>query len=442
MMEKNAYDEAISTGRYEHPSGLIGKYDNVRRLWEDEVTGMLLSPYLESLVAEGNKLRVLDLGCGSGDGYDLLLGIRRQNVTTSEHCVNVINPDNLDAYLGLDINPSLVAQANAIHNASPGVVFEEMDFNHLPSRFVEEPAYDLYFAGYGTLSHNTDEETVRLLSRIAKHCRDGSIILCDWLGRYCYEWQPLWTKDMEENKTIDYLISYIYADGQESEKEITSFPLRLLSSEETLAIVEESSRAAEVQIEPAELFDRSIFMGRHIDTAQYNPNCKPVRRTLNSLLEPNIRTNLDDLIVEYVPKEGFPELNDFYHNLETCWNDLVRYTMELLPHFDAAELSRSLAVGGEALDVPSFLRRPERVPASSLENPSQASTAVTAEPALKKAMLEMERVVSGASSLDIADPRADIIEPQLCYCLRQLEMDLQRGEGCGHGLVAVLKVHK
>jgi len=167
-MEKNAYDEAISTGRYEHPSGLIGKYDNVRRLWEDDVTGMLLSPYLERLVAEGNKLRVLDLGCGSGDGYDLLLGIRRQNVTTCEHCVNLVNPDNLDAYLGIDINPSLVAQANAIHNASPGVVFEEMDFNHLPSRFVEEPAYDLYFAGYGTLSHNTDEETVRLLSRIAK----------------------------------------------------------------------------------------------------------------------------------------------------------------------------------------------------------------------------------------------------------------------------------
>jgi len=26
-MEKNAYDEAISTGRYEHPSGLIGKYE-------------------------------------------------------------------------------------------------------------------------------------------------------------------------------------------------------------------------------------------------------------------------------------------------------------------------------------------------------------------------------------------------------------------------------
>jgi hypothetical protein len=163
---------------------------------------------------------------------------------------------------------------------------------------------------------------------------------------------------------------------------------------------------------------------------------------LNSLLEPNIRTNLEDLIVEYVPKQGFPELNDFYQNLETCWNALVRYTMELLSHFDAAELGRSLAAGGEALDVPSFLRHPERVPASSLKNSPQTSTILTEEPALRKAMLEMERVVTAATGLDIADPRANIIEPQLCYCLRQLEMDVQRGEGCGHGLVAVLKVHK
>ena len=441
-MEKNAYDEAISSGKYEPPSGLIGKYDNVRRLWEDEVIGIFLSPYLEQLVVEGNKIRILDLGCGSGDGYDLLMGVKRQNVTTSQHDVNVINPDLIDTYLGFDINPSLVAQANAIHGGSRGVVFQEMDFNHLLSKFDDEPPYDLYFAAYGTLSHNTDDETVRLLSQIAKHSRDGSIILCDWLGRYSYEWQPLWTKDMEQNKTIDYLISYIYSNGDEGEKEISSFPLRLLSSKETLAIIEQSSIDAGVQIETEELFDRSIFMGRHIDTAQYNPCCKPMRRALNSLLEPNIRTDLEELMVDYVPKDGFPELNDFYQNLEGCWNALVTYTMELLQRFDAEELGRLPGGGGEALDVPSFLRRTQRAPASRLQSTSQTSTTATAESALKKAMLEIETLVTGASALNIADPRANIIEPQLCYCLRQLEMELQQGEGCGHGLVSILKVHK
>ena len=439
MVEKTAYDEAIKSGKYERPSGLLGKYDNVRRFWEDEVIGIFLSPYLEQLVADGNKLRVLDLGCGSGDGYELLTHVEKRGAGICEQDVNVITPELLGVYKGIDINPSLIVQANAIYGNKPGNIFQEMDFNHLPPEFDDEPPYDLYFASYGTLSHNTDEQTIRLLSHIAKHSKDGSIIVFDWLGRYSYEWQTLWTKDMEQNKTMDYLISYIHGDEK---KEISSFPLRLLQPQEALAIIEQSSKDAGVEMELKELFDRSIFMGRHIDTAQYNLHCKPVRRWLNSLLEPNIRTNLGELIVSYVPRDDFPALNEFYKRLEGCWNALVKYTMELVQHFNAEELRRLLRARGEALDVPSFLRRAQRVDASRLESTSQTSTTAIGEPALKAAMLEMERVVGSASGLNIADPRANIIEPQLCYGLRELEIGIQEGRGCGHGLVAILEVHK
>jgi len=54
-------------------------------------------------------------------------------VTTSEPDVKVINPKLIEPYLGFDVNPSLIAQANAIHNGSPGIVLEETDFDHLPS---------------------------------------------------------------------------------------------------------------------------------------------------------------------------------------------------------------------------------------------------------------------------------------------------------------------
>lgn len=40
------------------------------------------------------------------------------------------------------------------------------------------------------------------------------------------------------------------------------------------------------------------------------------------------------------------------------------------------------------------------------------------------------------------DSRANIIEPQLAYALRRLEMDMQPGWGVGHGLVAVLEINK
>jgi hypothetical protein len=40
------------------------------------------------------------------------------------------------------------------------------------------------------------------------------------------------------------------------------------------------------------------------------------------------------------------------------------------------------------------------------------------------------------------DVRANVIEPQLGYALRSLEHNLQRGLGCGHGLLVVLQIVK
>jgi hypothetical protein len=42
----------------------------------------------------------------------------------------------------------------------------------------------------------------------------------------------------------------------------------------------------------------------------------------------------------------------------------------------------------------------------------------------------------------MGDARANIIEPSLGYALRELEMRLQRGIGCGHGLVAILELER
>ena len=69
--------------------------------------------------------------------------------------------------------------------------------------------------------------------------------------------------------------------------------------------------------------DRSSFVRRHIDTAQYNPHCQPLRRLVNSLFEPNVSTNLDELLIHYVPKEGFPEVNAYHQKLTDWWNYLI-----------------------------------------------------------------------------------------------------------------------
>jgi len=79
MGEIDAYNEALKSGLYQKPSGLLGKYDNVRRLWEDEGLGLYFRSYLERLVARkrecGERLRLLDIGCGSGDGFEFITSI-------------------------------------------------------------------------------------------------------------------------------------------------------------------------------------------------------------------------------------------------------------------------------------------------------------------------------------------------------------------------------
>jgi SAM-dependent methyltransferase len=408
MAELDAYNEALSSGQYQKPGGLLGKYDNVRRFWEDEQLGLYLRPYLERLVARkrerAEKLRVLDLGCGAGDGFEFLTRINASQSLISEHNTRVIESDMLELYRGIDVNGGLLAQAKAIYGNKQDMDFVQSDFNDCVLS-SEEP-YDLYLANYGTLSHNNNAQTVELLSNIAGHSQDGAIVIADWLGRFSYEWQTLWTRDFRHNQWIDYAISYIHSDGGAEQQKLTFFPLRLMGRSEVLQVYRQTRKKMGGGIALRMVADRSSFVGRHIDTAQYNPHCQPLRRLLNSLFEPNVSTNLDELIVRYVPKDGFAEINAYYQKLTDWWNYLITYTRALL--------ERSTSPQAPA-GIPAVARR---------------------------AISVMKGVVQVAAGMRMGNPRDSLIEPQLGYCLRELEMGLQKGLGCGHGLVAIFEITK
>ncbi len=62
--------------------------------------------------------------------------------------------------------------------------------------------------------------------------------------------------------------------------------------------------------------------------------------------------------------------------------------------------------------------------------------------ALTKGIEEMKKVIQGTGWIQTGDARANMIEPHLGYCLRQLELEMQQGLGVGHGLVAILEIRK
>ncbi|MBN2294624.1 MAG: class I SAM-dependent methyltransferase [Pirellulales bacterium] len=420
--QMEAYSEAVSSGLYAKNSGLVGKYDNVRRYWEDETTRIFLRPHLQRLIERKQtmmqRVRILDLGCGSADGYELLTGVRQRESNLEEVEVNLLAPEVLGHYKGVDLNEDLLAQAREIYRDNPKLEFIRADFlDGVPIANNEKP-YDLYFTSYGTCSHHNEDETlIELLADIARCVESYAVIFCDWLGRYSYEWQSLWTNDLAENRNMDYVVSYIYEAEEREERrdELQHLYLRLVSLQEAEGIVAEASRRAGIEIKPLRYFDRGTLTGRHMDTAEYNVHAQPLRQTVNSLHEANQRTNLNSLLFDYAPKPGFEFLNEYFEQLQMCWNRLIYYVDELLHLYGESDQR--------------FTSEPSTIPASY-------------PPVLDNMMRRMRRVVEGVGWLETGLPRENIIEPQLGYALRQLVMELQQGLGCAHGLVGVFEIDK
>jgi SAM-dependent methyltransferase len=364
------------------------------------------------------RVRILDLGCGSADGYELLTGVRRREPDLEDVEVNLLSPDVLGLYKGIDLNADLIAQARAIYGDNPKLAFEQGDFGEgLPLDEKERP-FDLYFTSYGTCSHHNDDETfIRMMVDVAGHAEDYCIVVCDWLGRYSYEWQTLWTNDLAENRNMDYVVSYIYEPEERAERadELQHLYLRLVCRREAEGLVAEASKRAGVEIKPLDYFDRGTFTGRHMDTADYNPHAQPIRQAVNSLHEANLRTDLHSLLIDYMPKPGFEFINDYFEHLQMCWNTLVLYVDDLLHLYDETQRR--------------FVPDPPPIPAGY-------------PPALQDMMRRLRLVIEGVGWLETGLPRENIIEPQLGYALRHLVMNCQQGLGCAHGLVGIFEIDK
>ena len=54
--QMHAYSEAVKSGLYAKKTGLVGKYDNVRRYWEDEITRTFLRPHLQKLLERSKAM--------------------------------------------------------------------------------------------------------------------------------------------------------------------------------------------------------------------------------------------------------------------------------------------------------------------------------------------------------------------------------------------------
>ena len=244
MSEKKAYTQAFHTVKYDKATGLLGKYDNDRRFWEDQVTAIFLRPALNDLVENKSKrlerVRILDLGCGSGDGYDLIMGVTTKDPGIYEYITEAVTEDMLKDYVGLDINEDLLSQAEDYYGGNPKMRFIQGDLSNglIPEIMNDEPPFDFYFNSFGTLSHFNNAQSVKIIADICKHAPERALFMGDWLGRYTIVWQDLWHHPVDEEYFMDYRISYIYPEEERATADVASFALKLVCQDEITAIIQ------------------------------------------------------------------------------------------------------------------------------------------------------------------------------------------------------------
>ena len=410
------YASAVANGFYgRNGGGMDGKYDNVRRYWEDQITRYALHDFVAPLVHSKSKIkskiRVLDLGAGSGEGYEVMTTLKRPgNLVSNE--VDVLSARLVGAYKGLDISPAMVDQGRHLYQNNPKVDFQVCDLSQGLCDTLNDDAYDIYFSSYGSLSHLRDAELKVLVEDIYDHAEDKFIFVADLVGRYSYEWQCYWGDSGADEKNMrHYSMSYLYPKEMLGKIDVERFPLRYWHAEEFHRFMEGLIFAKGGRVVQRQLIDRSVVVGRHMNTQEYNPKAQPLRHHVNSLHEFNRRTDLKQLHFRYVPVEGFHRQNAFFEGFQSAWNSVIDAAIEALDRWDDK----------------AFLS----------EEPSSVHPKV-----VQDAIRTIRRVVMHCEWFRMGDPRANIFEPQLGYILRNIEMDLEKGMGAGHGLLATYEIKK
>jgi SAM-dependent methyltransferase len=298
-MEPAAYSSAI-------PHYLSAdRRDPVKRNWEEPFSRSVLRSVATGLGSDGaTPLRVLDVGSGTGDGYQLL----RSALLESSIGAASVEDVPVD-YVGMDCDRDMVATASQLHDEIPTVSFVEGDV----LQGVPDQPFDLYMSAGVPYSHLTQEELAVALKGIMTGIRSNgtrAAIIIDVLGRYSLEWPANWDKDR-----WDYQMTFFH-DAPNT----VSAPMTFHSRASLGAVIQDGAAESGLTVEHLDYFDRSIMVGRHTATGTFDTAIPAYRLLINRLYDGDCEQDLTDLLVGNAPETGPAEVGEFFEGFRTAWN--------------------------------------------------------------------------------------------------------------------------
>jgi len=388
VMQKDSHDQ------HDQYEGAVSHYlspkrkDSVKTQWENPFSSRVIGEAIRSFCQSYSvkTLRVIDFGCGIGGGLILV-----QNALADMGLADSVEV----TYLGLDNSVKMVDVAKEKWRTVKGVDFDVCDFS---TGIPEQPA-DLYLSCGVPYSHLTEEQTRDTLGHIFQAIRQNktpSMVVVDVLGRYSIEWVSQWDK-----RRWPYRMSFL-ADGDAQDDMMMS----CYYAPELETLIREMAEQKQCHVSGVDFFDRSIMVGRHTSTCEYNPDIPPYRDIINSLNEPS-RTTDFNLLRLVCPTTSAPDaVEAFFESFSKDWNRLVAIAADychvplktaLAPHQSANESGPLVAELNQAL------------------------AALPGDPTDR-------------------NYRANVVEPLLAEYLCRLEQQQQPGLGVGHTLIAIAHV--
>lgn len=407
MRRTEFFEAAVKAGFYGiERGGLFGKKDNVRKYWEDAFIKAAIRPSIERLLARHDRLRIVDLGAGSGEGLELLAHIPPSDPVKA-HVPFVLDNPQIEAYHGVDISPAMVEQGRANYRNRSYARFSEADLSHgFPLR--DEPPFHVYFSSYCSLSHLTVPELELLSAQIFAHGGKGSILVYDVYGRYSPEWPIYWDKDARHQ--LPYNMAYLQRPEEQDPKTAHWFDVTFWTDKELLDTIERAGATAGKKVSVSLIKDRSILVGRHMDTGFFKPTRFAVRQQVNRLFDRDYRGDISGL-----------RLNLDY--LATTRDSDGRH---------AERIRTYLAAWSRVIDILEALVHRDNAKVKQLIESSDEAVA--------EEMKMLAWLYRNADRFPVADFWASIMGPQVACVLRNLEMDLPPGLGCGHSLMCIVEV--
>jgi SAM-dependent methyltransferase len=408
MAKTEFFETAVKRGFYGiDKSGLFGKKDNVRKYWEDVSIKVSVRDAIEQILEKKQNIRVMDLGCGSGEGVELLTHIPFAASVNSTDKEFLITENNIELYHGVDISPAMVEQGRKNYSGREQIQFSQADLSRgLP--FMESAPYDIYFSSYASQSHLAYSELMRLTQDVFSHIDDVGYMVFDLYGRFSPEWPTYWNKNCHEFNR--YTMAYLLPFEQQDPQKITWFDATFWSSSELKILIESAAAVAGRKIRILSLKDRSTLIGRHMDTILFKKTHNQPRLAVNRLFDRDYRGQIGGLKLDLNYLDEVKDVNP------SAWQRIYEYHQQwkkVVEILDALMKSDNTEV--------------RRIIESSPEN-------------LAAELKMLAWVYRNADRFPVVDFWASIMGPQVACVLRNLELSLPEGLGCGHGLFCVVEV--